>query len=101
LLNLGVFWSAFAATGMLRSAQFELGDGSARPVQVGFETPDMLDLGGRVTTTDYRIEYQTADLPELARGSVLEIDGTRYRVRHPPRKKDDGYFSVADLEKAV
>jgi hypothetical protein len=101
LLNLGVFWSAFAATGMLKTAQIELGDGSVRPVQVGFETPEMLDLGGRVTAADYRIEYQTADLPELARGTMLEIDGTRYKVRHPPRKKDDGYFSVADLEKAV
>ncbi|WP_233444909.1 head-tail joining protein [Paraburkholderia caribensis] len=96
-----MFWPAFAAAGMLKNAQVELGDGSVRPVQVGFETPDMLDLGGRVTTADYRVEYQTADMPELARGSMLEIDGTRYRVRHPPRRKDDGYFSVADLEKAV
>ncbi|MFM0479111.1 hypothetical protein PQQ81_01130 [Paraburkholderia strydomiana] len=95
----GVFWSVFAATGMLKAAQLVSSDGSTRDVQVGFSSPDMLDLGGQVTAAEYQIEYQTSDMPGLARDAVLIIDESRYKVRRPPRRKDDGFFSVADLEK--
>lgn len=95
----GVFWSVFAATGMLKTARLVSDDGSTRDVQVGFASPDALDLGGQITAADYQVEYQTADMPVLDRTAVLVIDGARYKVRRPPRRKDDGYFSVADLEK--
>lgn len=94
----GVFWSAFGAAGMLKTAQLVSGDGSTRDVQVGFTSPEMLDLGGRITAADPQIEYQTADGPDIERDTVLVIDAARYKVRRPPRRKDDGYFSVADLE---
>ncbi|MFP3432099.1 hypothetical protein SB781_20275 [Paraburkholderia sp. SIMBA_061] len=99
MLDLGVFWAAFSAVGMLKTAQLVSGDGSTRDVQVGFSSPDMLDLGGQVTAAEYQIEYQTSDMPGLAREAVLIVDEVRYKVRRPPRRKDDGFFSVADLEK--
>lgn len=94
----GVFWGAFAAAGMMKTVTLALGDGSTRDVQVGFMSPDELQLDGQVTVTDYQIEYQSADLPDLRRDSMLTIGSVRYRVRRPPRRKDDGFFSVADLE---
>nr|WP_218905023.1 hypothetical protein [Paraburkholderia bryophila] len=84
---------------MLKTAQVVLVDGSTRDVQVGFTSPDMLDLGVQVTASEYQVEYQTTDMPVLVRDAVLVIDNARYKVRRPPRRKDDGYFSVADLEK--
>ncbi|NYH13432.1 head-tail joining protein [Paraburkholderia bryophila] len=95
----GLFWTAFSAVGMLKTAQVVLVDGSTRDVQVGFTSPDMLDLGVQVTASEYQVEYQTTDMPVLVRDAVLVIDNARYKVRRPPRRKDDGYFSVADLEK--
>jgi hypothetical protein len=93
-----VFWDAFADVGVLKTATSALDDGSTRDVQVGFISPDDLMLDSQLTVADYQIEYQTADLPDLRRDSQLVIDSVRYRVRRPPRRKDDGYFSVADLE---
>ena len=90
-----VIWAAIAAVGMLKTAQV---DGVADPVQIGFETPDLLELGTQVTVAEYQMEYRAQDLPDLARGTELAIDGSRYRVRRPPRRKGDGYFMIADLE---
>ncbi|MDE1011269.1 MAG: hypothetical protein OSB38_36965 [Paraburkholderia fungorum] len=94
-----MFWSAFEAAGMLKTAQLVSSDGSMRDVQVGFTSPEVLDLGAQITAADPQIEYQTLDGPDIGRDALLVIDGVRYRVRRPPRRKDDGYFSVADLEK--
>ena len=86
-----VIWAAIAAVGMLKTAQV---DGVADPVQIGFETPDLLELGTQVTVAEYQMEYRAQDLPDLARGTELAIDGSRYRVRRPPRRKGDGYFEA-------
>jgi hypothetical protein len=94
----GVFWAAFAATGMLKTATLALGDGSTRDVMVGFMSPDDMQLDAQITAAEPQIEYQSADLPDLRRGVQVTIDAVQYRVRRPPRRKDDGYFSVADLE---
>ncbi|KWC82759.1 hypothetical protein WL58_17975 [Burkholderia cepacia] len=90
-----VVWAAIAAVGMLKTAQV---DGVVDPVQIGFEAPDLLELGSQVTVAEYQIEYRAQDLPDLARGTELTIEGVRYRVRRPPRRTGDGYFMIADLE---
>ncbi|RKP43798.1 head-tail joining protein [Pararobbsia silviterrae] len=97
MFDAGVFWAAFAAAGMLKTAYVDDVPGG---VQVGFATPDQLDLDGQVTVAEYQIEYQAADLPALARGSIIKVDEVCYRVRRPPRRKDDGFFMLADLEVA-
>lgn len=95
MFDAGIFWSAFAAVGMLKTAYV---DGSADGVQVGLVTPDMLELDAQATGAEYQIEFQTSDLSDLARGTSLTIDTLTYRVRRPPRRTGDGFFSVADLE---
>ncbi|WP_343666314.1 head-tail joining protein [Paraburkholderia tropica] len=92
-----VFWAAIAAVGMLKTAYV---DGIPDGVLVGFASPDQLELDSQVTVAEYQIEYQAEDLPDLARFSILTIDAVRYRVRRPPRRKDDGFFMLADLEVA-
>lgn len=95
MFDAAVFWSAFAAVGMLKTAYV---DGSPDGVQVGLTTPDVLELDAQATATEYQIEFQTADLPDLARGMSLTIDAVTYRIRRPPRRLGDGFFSVADME---
>ncbi len=85
---------------MLKIAVVEMPDGTTKDVQVGFETPDELGFEQRVTVEELQIEYQTSDLPDLRNGALLYIDGKRYSVRRPPRRKGDGFFSQADLKEA-
>ncbi|MBY4866777.1 hypothetical protein K6W76_09680 [Burkholderia anthina] len=92
----GVIWDAIADTGMLKEAR--LASDLTRGVLVGFSSPDALDLGMQVTVAEYQIEYRAQDIPDLKRSDELSIEGVQYRVRRPPRRKDDGYFMLADLE---
>lgn len=46
-----------------------------------FNEPGITVLGGEVTIEDYNLGYQTADLPGLKRGEVLNINGTDWKVR--------------------
>ncbi|WP_322105855.1 hypothetical protein [Paraburkholderia sp. J41] len=95
MFDASVFWTAFDALGMLRTAYVE---GMPEGVKVGFSTPDQLEIDGQFTVAEYQIEYQAVDLPDLARGSMLTIDAVQYRVRRPPRRNGDGFFVLADLE---
>ncbi|WP_321891706.1 head-tail joining protein [Paraburkholderia tropica] len=97
MFDASVFWTAFDALGMLKTAYV---DGMPEGVKVGFSAPDQIELDSQVTVAEYQIEFQSTDLPDLARGSILTIGGVRYRVRRPPRRKDDGFFLLADLEVA-
>ncbi|KVE45463.1 head-tail joining protein [Burkholderia sp. BDU5] len=90
-----VIWESIAAVGMLKPAVIEE---SGAELQVGFFAPDEVDLDGRVTVSKHRIEYPTAAAPDLRRHSVVLIDGVRYSIYRPPRRTDDGFFSVAELE---
>ncbi|MDR6500318.1 hypothetical protein J2785_003474 [Burkholderia ambifaria] len=90
-----VIWASIAAVGMLKTAAIEE---SGAELQVGFFAPDEVDLDGRVTVSRHRIEYPTADAPDLRRDSIVVIDGVRYSIYRPPRRTDDGFFTVAELE---
>jgi len=95
-----VFWSAFGRAGLLTGAVYRPAAGPAVPgIQVGFTRPDVLLLGDMVQSTDYAIEYQTADMPALAIGETLAIGADTYRVRRNPEKKGDGTFSHVLLTK--
>ncbi len=45
-----------------------------------------------------RMTYVTADLPNLAHGMVVEIEGASYKVKWK-RQLDDGVFSQAELQR--
>ena len=61
---------------------------------------DLQDLGANlpVMGTTISLEYATASLPNLKKGSPLTVAGTAYKVKEPPRRKDDGAMSIAYLE---
>ncbi|MFM0283195.1 hypothetical protein P0D75_34840 [Paraburkholderia sediminicola] len=94
----GGIWEALEDVGLLVTASVPQEGGPARDVQVSFSCPDEIELDGRVTVADYRIEYQTSDLPDLRKEANLTIRDVNYRVKRPPRRKSDGCFSVAELE---
>lgn len=61
---------------------------------------DPQDLGANlpVMGTTISLEYAPTSLPGLKKGSSITVAGTAYRVKDPPRRKDDGALSIAYLE---
>jgi hypothetical protein len=95
-----VFWPAFAAVGVLEEALYHPAAGEPFAVRVGLVMPDALLMGEMVQVTQCEIEYETAAMPALRDGEALDIGTDVYTVRGKPRKKDDGYFSVAEVMKS-
>jgi hypothetical protein len=97
--NAAVFWPALKRAGMLGEATHQPADGPVISFDVGFARPDQVVLDGVVHSTDYSIEYQSADI-ELKRGNAVQIAGEgQFTVRQTPMAKGDGTFVVASLEK--
>ena len=95
-----IFFPAFADAGMLTDATYQPSSGPAVPgIQVGFVQPDALMLGDMVQSTEYAIEYRTADMPALKMGETITMGVDTYKVRRNPEKKGDGAFSHALLTK--
>lgn len=95
-----VFWPEFKKAGMLDSASvLYAGQNVAKDVDVAFSKVDVNPFTG-VQSTDYEMEYQYADLPELAEDDQVIIKGTLYRVRQVPRIEGigaTGFFRKATL----
>lgn len=95
-----VFWPAFEAAGMLKVARV-IYSGSDRVLEaeVAFSKTE-IDPVTMARTSDFPMEFQHCDLPELAEGDQVEIDSTLYRVRELPRIEGataTGYFRTAKL----
>ncbi|UVA80464.1 head-tail joining protein [Pandoraea commovens] len=95
------FFEAFARHGLLDEAVVtpKGSDQPLEPVQVRSWQPDQPILGGKVIAASYGMEYQTADLPNLAKDDKVAIGGVEYSVARVPTKIDNGFFSHADLKK--
>lgn len=61
--------------------------------RVALERPDAFTDAG-AQSTDWLIEYATADAPKLAEGDEIEIDEIVYRVRRPPFVSDSGVGGI-------
>ena len=84
---------------MLDAATHQPAGGPLISFDVGFARPDQVVLDGMVHSTDYSIEYQSADI-ELKRGNAVQIAGEgQFTVRQTPMAKGGGTFAVASLEK--
>ena len=92
-----VLFEAFRDEGMVHAAT-RLGTVPAAQFYVGFLQPSVLILSDAVQTDDIEVEYVTTQALDLAVGERLSICGKDYRVRQPPDKQADGYFSRAKLE---
>lgn len=102
-LDRSVFWPQSLAAGFLATATITSG-GTTATYSVSFSQPDQPRFDGRGRSTDYKIEYQAADLPSLAENDAVTIDGVLYRVREDPFVEPggnaaDGYFKHALLTK--
>lgn len=71
----------------------------ATEAQVILDRPDVEIMAGRIQDTQYLMQYAAADLPSLAQGSSITVDGTAYTVREVSAL-DDGKIKQAVLEAA-
>ncbi|WP_136419967.1 hypothetical protein [Herbaspirillum sp. ST 5-3] len=94
-----VLWPALKAAGMLVEAEYQPSSGPSAPVDIGFVQPDVQLLGGMVQSSEFEIEFQTADMPALQMGETLTFGAATYKIRANPKKKGDGFFSTVTLSK--
>src|SRR3546814_5287982 len=64
-----------------------------------FERPDEIDEAMQTHSTDYMIEFTTADAPWIVYHAELLIKRARYRVNQEPKAQGDGYWTQATLER--
>lgn len=93
-----VLFPAFKAAGLLHTA---LRSDAVPPAgfDVDFVQPGQVILAEAVHSDQVQVEYVTATAPDLRVGERLEIADSAYRVRQPPLKQGDGFFSRAELER--
>lgn len=94
-----VFFQAFKSAGVLVEAIYKPQFVTPVPFDAQWVRPEMLLLGDGAQSVEYRIEYQTADVPRLKLGDEIEVAGTLYTVRAAPLTQGDGYFSQCELDK--
>jgi hypothetical protein len=93
-----LLFPAFKAAGMLHAvARSDAAPPAA--FDADFVQPGQLILGDAVHSDQVQIEYQTGAAPDLRVGERLVIAGSTYRVRQPPLKQGDGFFSRVELER--
>lgn len=93
-----VFWLAFRDAGLLVVANVRQSGAPAKNVDVGLVRPGEV-MGFGFVSTEYEIEYQSADLPKLGEGNAVTIGAEKFRVREAPQTQGDGFFSKAKLTK--
>lgn len=108
MFDQSLFWPAFRAAGLLRLATVTISGGDV-DAWVSYRSPDALRMDGRTRSTEYEMEFQTADLAGLAAADAVTIwadadktSGVAFRVREAPFNDDpaaDGYFRRALLTK--
>lgn len=97
------FFAAFKRAGMLLRAHAVMpGTNEAIDFDVDYCEPSTDPMTG-VQSTDYEIEYQHADVPDLDEGAQVIIDGKGlFLVRQAPRTpgpEGTGFFRKALLTK--
>ncbi|MNT09194.1 hypothetical protein D3C72_1439690 [compost metagenome] len=93
-----IFDEAFDAAGMREPVRL-IGSVPLVEFQARFDRPGMIDESTMVHSTDYEIEFTSADAPGLRYLSELDIAGQRYRVRQEPVSVGDGHWTRALLER--
>jgi hypothetical protein len=99
-----VFYPAFKRAGMLKLATvLHAGDSETAEAWVDFCKPDSLAITG-VQSSDYEMEFEVADFPNLDEGDQVVIDSEKYLVRQVPRVEGEqatGRWKKALLTKAA
>lgn len=92
-----IFDEAFDAAGMREPIKV-IGSVPLVEFLARFDRPGVIDESTMVHSTDYEIEFTSADAPGLKYHSELDIAGQRYRVRQEPVSVGDGHWTRALLE---
>jgi len=104
-----LFDRAFDAAGIREPVAMVIGGVTQPHFMARFDRPQEIVLDGEVHTTDYVIEFTTADAPGLEYHSQIRIGGQvvgdqyvggdLYRVAQEPLVQGDGYWTRAQLER--
>lgn len=93
-----LFDEAFDAVGLREEVTLVKGTLPCPPFRAKFDRPQQILLDDQIHTTDYTIEFTTADCPMLGMDDQVAILGVVYSVKQPPVMQGDGYWTVALLE---
>lgn len=93
-----LFDEAFDAVGLRETVTLLKSMAPNPTFQARFDRPQQIMLDDQIHTTDYSIEYTTADVPEIYMDDLLAIGGVVYRVKQPPVVTGNGHWTVALLE---
>jgi hypothetical protein len=91
MFDSAVFWPQLKAAGMLKTATIFPNTPDQCDIDVGYDQPGAVDLGGKVGVVAFQIEFQTADAPNLRRESHVLIGDNLYKC--------NGFFSTVTLGK--
>jgi hypothetical protein len=69
----------------------------AQSATVILDQPDGQIFDGQLVTGDPSMVYISGELEGLAKGGVVTIDGTDYRVTQPPERVQDGKLMQAQV----
>lgn len=100
MTNFGTAYGATIKSALVAAKMTETATIDGDDYQVGFARPGELILDGTVRATDFMMELlDPADVPDLAEGDTVVINGTTYKVREKPYTPEggDGYYRVAKL----
>lgn len=97
-----VLFKAAKRVGMLFAAVHLPGSGTPTPFDCSFGRPEVLLLGDQQQSTEYAIEYQTADVPAIRRGDTVQVTvngvATTYTARAHATAVGDGTYSKVELQ---
>lgn len=95
--NTAVFFDAFAAVGMVDLAYYwHTGMPEPLMLHVDLHKPSA-EVLEQVRDCDYMAEYENSKGSSIKRGGFFYIKGQIYKASEPPRKQDNGDFSIVDL----
>lgn len=102
MLTSAEFFESFDEAGFLKSASWTpSGGGAPYTAKVRYRAPSVVVLDGGLRTIDHEIQFVTAQLPGLAEGEQITVDGLLYRVRERPEQILDGTVSRAELARVI
>ncbi len=95
--NTAIFFDAFAAVGMVEPAYY-WHTALPAPLQlhVDLHKPSA-EVLEQVRDCDYMVEFENSKGSSIKKGGHFYIKGQIFKVSEPPRKQDNGDFSIVDL----
>lgn len=92
-----VFFDAFAAVGMVEPAYY-WHQAMFSPLKLGVDlNKPSVDVLDKVRDSDFMVEFEYSKGKGIRKGGFFHINGQIFKVSEPPRRQDNGDFSIVDL----